>query len=77
MNVYDFDKTIFHKDTTAQFYLWSLRRWPKMLRFLPGTLIAALKMALGKGDKTAFKQALYRFLRDVPEPKKQIERFWD
>ena len=66
MNVYDFDKTIFHKDTTAQFYLWSLRRWPKMLRFLPGTLIAALKMALGKGDKTAFKQALYRFLRDVP-----------
>ena len=46
MNVYDFDKTIFHKDTTAQFYLWSLRRWPKMLRFLPGTLIAALKMAL-------------------------------
>lgn len=77
MNVYDFDKTIFHKDTTFQFYLWSIRRWPKMLRFLPGTLISAFSMKLGLCDKNVFKQSLFRFLRDVPEPKKQIERFWN
>lgn len=77
MNVYDFDKTIFHKDTTFEFYRWSLKRWPKMARHWPATAWAALKMALGLCDKTAFKQVLFRFLRDVPDVQTQLECFWD
>ena len=77
MNVYDFDKTIFHRDTTAQFYLWCLKRWPKIARRWPAVIWAALKMALHLTDKTGFKGVLLRFLRDVPKPAEKIERFWD
>ncbi|MBO4885906.1 MAG: HAD-IB family phosphatase [Clostridia bacterium] len=77
MNAYDFDKTIFAKDSTVQFYLWCLKRWPKIARRWPAVLLAALKLALRRTDKTGFKGVFLRFLRDVPEPRKEIERFWD
>ena len=77
MNAYDFDKTIYHRDTTAQFYLWCLRRWPKIARRWPAVLWAALKLALKRTDKTGFKGVFLRFLQDVPDPEREIERFWD
>ncbi len=77
MNVYDFDKTIFHKDTTFEFYRWSLKKRPGIARHWPATALAAVKMALGLCDKTAFKQVLFRFLRDIPDPQAELERFWD
>lgn len=77
MNVYDFDKTIYKKDTTAQFYLWSLRRWPKIARRWPGVIAAAACMAAGQYDKTAFKGVFLRFLADVPDPQAELERFWN
>ena len=77
MNAYDFDKTIYHRDTTAQFYLWCLRRWPKIARRWPAVLWAALKLALKRADKTGFKGVFLRFLQDVPDPEREIERFWD
>lgn len=77
MNVYDFDKTIFSHDSTVQFYLWCLCRWPRIARRWPAVLWAALKLGLHMSDKTAFKAVFLRFLRDVPQPKKEIERFWD
>ncbi|MBR3504124.1 MAG: haloacid dehalogenase-like hydrolase [Clostridia bacterium] len=77
MNVYDFDKTIYRRDTTAQFYLWCLRRWPKIARRWPAVACAAVKLALKKTDKTGFKGVFLRFLEDVPRPEREIERFWD
>ena len=77
MNVYDFDKTIYHRGTTAQFYLWCLARWPKIARRWPVVLRAALRLALHKTDKTGFKAVFLRFLEDVPAPEREIERFWD
>ena len=77
MNAYDFDKTIFQRDTTAQFYLWCLFRWPKIARRWPAVLCAAVRLALKKTDKTGFKGVFLRFLRDVPQPEREIERFWD
>ena len=77
MNVYDFDKTIFCKDSTVRFYLWCLKRWPKIARRWPAVLWAAVKLALRRTDKTGFKGVFLKFLRDVPEPEKEIERFWD
>ena len=77
MNVYDFDKTIYAKDTTVQFYLWCLRRWPKIARRWPAVLWAAVGLGLHLTDKTGFKGVFLRFLWDVPQPEAEIERFWD
>ncbi|MBQ8952721.1 MAG: haloacid dehalogenase-like hydrolase [Clostridia bacterium] len=77
MNVYDFDKTIYARDTTEQFYLWCLKRWPKIARRWPAVLWAALRLGLHLTDKTGFKDVFLRFLQDVPQPDREIERFWD
>ena len=77
MNAYDFDRTIYRRDSTAQFYLWCLKRWPQIARRWPAVLWAALKLGLHMTDKTGFKAVFLRFLRDVPQPEAEIERFWD
>lgn len=74
MNTYDFDKTIFPKDSTATFYLWSLRRCPRALLSLPRTLYAFVLMALRLRSKTRCKEIFYGFLRYLPED--MPERFW-
>ena len=77
MNVYDFDRTIFPFDSTARFYLWCLRRYPKIAARWPKTAWAAIRYALGRIDKTAFKGVFLSFLKDVPDPRGEILRFWD
>ena len=74
MNVYDFDKTIYPLDSTAQFYLWCLRRWPGAWLTLPCTGWAFFCLGLKLKPKTACKQIFYRFLRHVPAD--APERFW-
>lgn len=67
MNVYDFDKTIFHGDSTATFYKWCLRRWPRALLSLPRTAYAFTLLGLHLRPKTRCKEIFYGFLRYVPE----------
>ena len=38
VNVYDWDKTIFPKDSTVTFYFWCILRYPKVLKALPAAL---------------------------------------
>lgn len=66
MNVYDFDKTIYPKDSTASFYLWCLRRYPACRRTLGWTAWAFFLMGARLREKTRCKQIFYRFLRYVP-----------
>ena len=67
MNVYDFDKTIYPKDSTAAFYLWCLRRYPSCRRTLGITAWAFFCMGTRLKTKTKSKELFYRFLRYVPE----------
>ena len=66
MNVYDFDKTIYPRDSTAQFYLWCLGRYPACRRTLGSTLWAFFCMGTRLKPKTRCKEIFYRFLRHVP-----------
>ena len=64
MNVYDFDKTIYYGDSTADFYLFCLKRHKKILTLAPSLLGAFLKFyVFKKGTKTDFKEKMYRFLK--------------
>lgn len=77
MNVYDFDKTIYKSDSTADFYLFSLRRHPKILALLPSLLKAYLRFYLfRKGSKTEFKEKMMRFVTKV-NMEKDLEDFWE
>lgn len=66
MNVYDFDKTIYPADSTAQFYKWCLRRYPACRRTLGCTAWAFFCMGTRLKTKTKSKEIFYRFLRYVP-----------
>ena len=74
MNVYDFDKTIYPVDSTAQFYRWCLRRYPACRRTLPWTAWAFFCMGTRLKTKTKSKEIFYRFLRHVPEEAPRL--FW-
>ena len=76
MNAYDFDKTIYDGDSTADFYLFSLKRHKKIITLAPSLLGSVMKFYIfKKGTKTDFKQVMYRFLRycDID---KDVADFW-
>ena len=59
MNVYDFDKTIYDGDSTADFYLFSLGRHKKILTLAPSLFGAFVRFyVFKKGSKTEFKEKI-------------------
>ena len=77
MNVYDFDKTIYHGDSTAHFYLYCLKTQPSTWKWLPYQGLCAIPFALGIMEKTAFKQRFYKFFSSVKNIDKTVEEFWN
>ena len=56
MNVYDFDETIYHGDSTRDFYFFCLKNYPKIAKYLPMQGYFAIKFALKIMPKTQFKE---------------------
>ena len=77
MDVYDFDKTLYHGDSTAHFTLHCLWRYQRTLLTLPGTAAAVAKWKRGIITKTDFKDALYRYLPYIPDIEEEVARFWE
>lgn len=75
INSYDFDKTIFDGDSTVKFYLYCLRRTPRMWLRLPRLAFEAAFVL--KKDKQRFKQNMFRFLTDLKDPEGMLEEFWN
>ena len=76
MNVYDFDKTIYHGDSTAHFYLYCLKTQPSTWKWLPYQGLCAIPFALKIMEKTKFKQRFYKFFTSVNDIDKTVEEFW-
>ena len=76
MNVYDFDKTIYSGDSTADFYLFSLKRHKIIITLFPSFFAAFLRFyVFHKGTKTEFKEIMYRFLTKC-DTEKDVTDFW-
>jgi phosphoserine phosphatase len=76
MNVFDFDKTIFVADSTARFFFFELRRYPSILLDVPAIGFAAVRYYLFRiGNKTQFKERMYRFLKRC-DTAKDVKDFW-
>lgn len=77
MNIYDFDKTIYDGDSTADFYFYSLKRHPSVLTYLPKLIGGFIKYyILKKGNKTDFKEKMYSFLLCC-HAEEEVNDFWD
>ena len=77
MNAYDFDKTIYDGDSTADFYMFCLKKHKSIILLAPSLLCAFLRFyVFKKGTKTEFKEKMYRFLTKC-NTKKDVTEFWD
>ena len=76
MNTYDFDKTIYVRDSSVDFWLYCLRRHPGLLLpTLPGSLRAALRYRRGRIGTKELKEQLFSFLPGL-DAQAEAERFW-
>ena len=76
MNTYDFDQTIYRRDSSMDFWLYCLRRYPLvLLPTLPKTLVAALRHAQGRIDTKALKEQLFSFLPGI-DAATEATAFW-
>lgn len=76
MNIYDFDNTIFKGDSTACFYIYCLKKHPKIICKAPSLITGVVKYyVLKKGTKTEFKEKMYQFLKFC-NIERDVEDFW-
>ncbi len=77
MNAYDFDKTIYHGDSSADFFFHCLKKHPKIMVLGPSVLMGFIKYyILKKGTKTQFKEKVFRFVSFV-DIDNELKLFWE
>jgi len=76
MNVYDFDHTIYHGDSSFDFSCFYLIRHPGLLLFLPVQLFAVAGIKLGLFSVKRGKELFFSFLKMRPARENDIMRFW-
>ncbi len=81
MTIYDFDKTIYDGDSTVDFFLFCMKRRPRLVRFLPLALRLSLMYKLCIISYKDFLRAGERTLRIVARELDDLDRlvqeFWD
>lgn len=76
MNVYDFDKTIYAGDSTLDFYIYCLKKYPRLLAYLFIQVFSFIKYNFNLISKDDFKETFYGFLKKLDNPAKDVEAFW-
>lgn len=76
MNVYDFDNTILRGDSTARFFAYCLRRYPRMWRDAPAQAVNGLLFVLKLRKKQDFKQRMLHFLTLIGDVDAAVDGFW-
>ena len=77
MKLYDFDKTIYKKDSTAQFYKFCLKKKPSLARYWFLQLWAFAMYLLGIRSKTKMKEKFYSFLKPLQNVEELVSAFWE
>lgn len=76
MNVYDFDKTIYHGDSSVDFYFYCLWTRPKIMIYFPVILLSIGLFLIGIYNKTKLKEKFYSYLVLFDDIDTVIDNFW-
>lgn len=77
MNIYDFDKTIYDGDSSVDFYLYSLKKNPSIIRYIPLQLYGFIMYLFGFYSKVKLKEKFYTYLQGLENIDNLIKNFWD
>lgn len=76
MNVFDFDKTIYHVDSTFGFFRYAMRKRPSLWRYLPKVAAGAFLYFLHIGDRDRAKSLFMSYFAGLGDLS-LIEQYWD
>lgn len=76
MNVYDFDETIYLNDSSKEFYLFNLKKNPRLAKYWPKQAKAAMAYKRGKITKTQMKTIFYEYFQEVEDIHQKVVEFW-
>ena len=76
MNVYDFDKTIYARDSSIDFYVYNLKKDWTLLRFFPKQVVAMIRYKLKLIPKTQMKQVFYVYMKTIVNMEDRVKGFW-
>ena len=74
--LYDFDGTIYDGDSSVDFVLFCFKKEPKLLKYLPKIILAALKYKFKIITKKEMKEIFFSFLKDIKNVDKLLKGFW-
>ena len=77
MIVYDFDKTVFRRESSFLFFRYCLMKHPRLLLHLPRIAWFGLRARLGNCTLTRFKEEFHRYLASLTDTEALVESFWD
>ena len=77
MNVYDFDNTIYNGDSSADFCIFILKKYPRMiasylLRLIPSFILYLFRIK----TKEEFKETAFSFIKDI-DVENEVDEFWN
>lgn len=77
MIVYDFDKTVFRRESSGLFFVFCARKHPKLWLRLPLIGCCGLLCRLKLCSLKRFKEVFHGYLRALSDTEALVERFWD
>ena len=63
IDVFDFDKTIYKKDSSVEFYFYTLKKHFSIVKYLPEQAYAFILYKLGIKKLEFFKEKFYLYVR--------------
>ena len=76
MNVYDFDGTIYNGDSSIDIYFFLLKRYPKLIIYLPKQIFGIIRYKLRLCSKEEMKEMYFSFLQGVQTDENYLDDFW-
>lgn len=77
IDVFDFDKTIYKKDSSVEFYFYTLKKHFSIVKYLPVQAYAFILYKLGIKKLEFFKEKFFLFIKVYKNIDEEIEKFWD
>lgn len=76
MNVFDFDGTIYHGDSSKDFFFYCLKHYPKTRTKIFPVMWYGLGFGIRIVKKKTFKQKLFSIVTKIPDVDKAVGDFW-
>lgn len=76
MNVYDFDGTIYDGDSTIDFYVFCIKKNPRVVLSMPRQVVGFVRYAQKKITKTELKEEFFSFFNYLENIDLLVTEFW-